>query len=389
MVIEILETEKLRSWGERLHIPIDAVGKLIQVAEGILNDPQLLNIFTEFHVKTAFHAEWMREWKDLPFDPLVEERLGKDTSLFYLLAYMAALPYAEQEYQRRGISNEIFNATMQDIRIKLCDTSDLAGYWRFSHFPWIWHHLAGDIFWLGRLQYILKPYDGHARAFRHRRTGQIRLLCGSGIDLRADGYALGAGGEQIGETPWRAAYEESLQGWRGHLVDPRGYALRSETFLSRAEWELALQAEDLILDIHIPRGKDLTIQDCRDSLQQAVDFFQQQAPDRPAKAFFCHTWMLSPQLQEFLPQTSRIVQFQREFYKYPHPGGLHFLWEFVFGERYPDVNTAPRDTSLRRAVLDWLAEGKEIFDLPGLIFHEPQEWGTQPYAHQWNQASDE
>jgi hypothetical protein len=60
------------------------------------------------------------------------------------------------------------------------------------------------------------------------------------------------------------------------------------------------------------------------------------------------------------------------------------LWGFVFGKKYPDRLTAPRDTSLRRAVLDWLDEGGEIFDLPGLMFHAPQAWGTQPYMRRWD-----
>jgi hypothetical protein len=31
--------------------------------------------------------------------------------------------------------------------------------------------------------------------------------------------------------------------------------------------------------------------------------------------------------------------------------------------------------------LDWLAEGKEIFDLPGVMLHLPEQWGTQPYFY--------
>jgi len=34
-------------------------------------------------------------------------------------------------------------------------------------------------------------------------------------------------------------------------------------------------------------------------------------------------------------------------------------------------------------VLDWLSGGDEIFDLAGLMFHGPAEWGTQPY---WKNA---
>ena len=102
---------------------------------------------------------------------------------------------------------------------------------------------------------------------------------------------------------------------------------------------------------------------------------------------YCHTWFFTPQLQTLLPPESAIVKFQREFYLYPFPGNIGFLWSFVFGEKYPDPFTAPRDTSLRRAVLDWIGQGKEIFDLPGIMFHTPEEWGTQPYMRQWDRNS--
>jgi hypothetical protein len=35
-------------------------------------------------------------------------------------------------------------------------------------------------------------------------------------------------------------------------------------------------------------------------------------------------------------------------------------------------------------VLDWLEAGGEIFDLPGVRFHPPEEWGSQPYMREWD-----
>ncbi len=382
--IELLSPERLRYWCGRLALPKEAVEKLVEIADSLTQQPELMAVFADFYQKTAVRGEWMREWQDLPFDPIIEAHFGQDTSMFYLLAYLSALPITEQEYMRRGIPLELFDATMSDIRVKLCDGSELAGYWRFTFFPWIWRHLACELFLLGRLQYMRKAYDGHAAAFRHRSSGIVRLLCGVEVDLRADGYALGDGEKETSEVPWRAVFEESPAGWRGHMIAPQGFALKRESFLLRSEWDRILQPGDTILDIHIPRGDSLTVEDCRDSLQRAASFFQSQFPDQPSRAFFCHTWMFSPQLQTILSPVSRIVQFQREFYLYPNRGGPGFLWEFVFGQRYPNPDSAPRDTSLRRAVLDWLTQDKEIFDLPGLAFHSPAEWGAQPYTRDWD-----
>jgi hypothetical protein len=200
--------------------------------------------------------------------------------------------------------------------------------------------------------------------------------------LRADGYAEGAGGSPLIESErWFAVFEETPAGWRGNRIAPQGYTLREEVFLLRSQWEPVLRHGDTILDLHIPRGEKMTVESCRESFTRSFAFFAEFMPDRPFKGVYCHTWFFTPQLQQILGPDSNIVKFQREFYLYPHPGGPAFLWNFVFGEKYPDQATAPRDTSLRKAVLEWMETGKELFDLPGVMLHTPDQWGSQPYYY--------
>lgn len=391
MTIDVLNPERLAYWCSRLKMPAGAFEALAQVAAEVCASPELLSIFSAVHEATALRGEWHTDWSPVPFDPRAQETFNERTSLFYLLAYMAALPYAEKEYQRLGIGADIFDATLYDITFYTLQATDVHGYWRFDQLMWIWRHLSVKLFRLGRLQFMLIPYHGHATAFRHRQSGEIVLLCGPEIPLRADGWAQGAGGgsNEPDENTWFAEYEESAQGWRGNPISPYGRAMRDPISLPAADWEKILSQGDTVLDLHIPRGKTLTAQECRDSFQQAYDFFARLWPDRPFKASFCHTWFFTPQLQTLLPATSSIVNFQREFYLYPNAGGPGFLWSFVFGEKYPDRATAPRDTSLRRAVLDWMEEGKALFDLPGVRFHPPEDWGSQVYMRAWDQKTAE
>ena len=390
MEIELLQEERLRYWCGRLEFPESATEALAEVAREIQADSDLLNIFTAFYVKTTLNGEWLKDWGDLPFDPVVQEKLGTRTSLFYLLGYLAALPQAEREYRRLGVSLDIFHDTMLDFTIWLNQANDLRGYWNFDEFAWMSLHVSCELFRLGRLQYRLSEFPGKVAAFRHRTTGSILLLGDPETTLRADGYAEGAGGKpsEDGKT-WHAVFEETPAGWRGNRIHPQGFTLREESFLLHSEWERILRHGDTILDLHIPRGDKLTVKECRESIQAAYQFFPEIFPDRPFKGLFCHTWFFTPQLQKILPPESNIVRFQREFYLYPYPGSPQFLWDFVFGKKYPNADTAPRDTSLRRAVLDWLSEGNELFDLPGLMLHQPDQWGTQPYYNMPGQASAE
>ena len=395
MDIEILNQPRLAYWCRRIDFPTAALDELALVATTICEDETLLALFSAFHEKTALRGEWHTEWSPLPFDPQVQAALGERTSLFYLLAYLAALPYVEKEYRRRGIGLQIFDDTMSDFRNYLLQIYDLEGRWGFREFMWIWAHLTCELFKLGRLQFKLAPFEGKVTAFRHKDSQRFLLLADPVMKLRPDGYALGAGWINLDAQPtweapvqesggWQPVFEEGETGWRGHPVSPYGYALKEETFLPRAGWECVLRHGDTVLDMHIPPRDAFTLETCTASLRQAFDFFPQYFPDRPIRAGFCHTWFFTHPLQELLPAESHIVQFQREFYLYPHPGGPGFLWEYAFGEKYRHLATAPRDTRLRRAVLDWLGQGKELFDLPGVFFHKPDEWGSQPYMRAWD-----
>ncbi|HMN61277.1 MAG TPA: hypothetical protein PJ988_12975, partial [Anaerolinea sp.] len=212
----------------------------------------------------------------------------------------------------------------------------------------------------------------------------------------ADGCAKGAGKLRL-EDPdpqpdglsWQPVFEEDETGWTGHPISPYGWVERQPIRLPRADWALALQAGDTVLDLHIPRKDSFTVEDCRESMRQAYEFFPKQFPEQPFKASYCHTWFFTPQLQQLLPPESNVVRFQREFYLFPYPGGPGFLWAFVFGERYQNIADAPRDTSLRRAVLAWMEAGRELFDLPGLRFHSPEEWGSQVYMRPWDREHPE
>lgn len=388
MEIELLQEERLRYWCGRLEFPESATEALVEVACKVRANPDLLDIFNTFYVKTTLNGEWLKDWSDLPFDPVVQEKLGTRTSLFYLLGYLAALPQAEREYRRLGVSLDIFHDTMLDFVIWLNQAYDLRGYWNFDQFAWMSLHVSCELFRLGRLQYRLSEFPGKVTAFRHRTTGTILLLGDPDTPLRADGYAKGAGGKSSEDEPtWHAVFEETPAGWRGNRIHPQGFTLHEESLLLHSEWERILKHGDTVLDLHIPRGDKLTVKECRESIQVAHQFFPEIFPDRPFKGLFCHTWLFTPQLQKILPPESNVVRFQREFYLYPYPGSPQFLWDFVFGEKYPDATTAPRDTSLRRAVLDWMGEGNELFDLPGLMLHSPDQWGSQPYYTVPNQAS--
>lgn len=388
MEMELLNPNRLRYWCSVIDLPEGAIDALAEMAARVNAEPVLAEVFAAFYEKHVVRGEWKRDWHPFPFDPAIEGACGEDASLFYLLAHLAGLPKAWAQYEKLGIGIDIFKMTMLDFKLYAQDYFDGHGRWGFAIFPWVWRHLSAELFRLGRLQYMLIPFPGGITGFRRKSDGAYLLAADPGVPLRADGYAWGAGRASGTELPpedretWRPIFEKGSEGWKVNVVSARGQVQRRPVLLSSAEWEIMLQSGDTVLDTHIPRKNSFTVDDCKESYSMAVRFFRQTFPDRLHKALFCHTWMFAPQLSEVLPERSNVLGFQREFYLYPFPGTADNVWRFVFGDIYADVAAAPRDTSLRRELADWFAKGGEAFELPGVMFHGPGQWGTQPHLAQ-------
>ncbi|MGH3660079.1 MAG: acyltransferase domain-containing protein, partial [Micromonosporaceae bacterium] len=79
--------------------------------------------------------------------------------------------------------------------------------------------------------------------------------------------------------------------------------------------------------------------------------------------FTCSSWLLDPQLAEYLPEHSRIIQFQRRFHLIPvHteaelPAADGDVAEYVFGRTHHDLDAYLQVTTLHRAYVAHLRSG--------------------------------
>ena len=113
-----------------------------------------------------------------------------------------------------------------------------------------------------------------------------------------------------------------------------------------------------ILNVHIPAGDPLDVEAVREAMDYAPRFYETHF-GKTFTLFHCHSWLLSPQLKEILPEDSRILQFQNLF---------EVCWvdqerqaeERVFGSLAEDPATYPEETSLQRKMKAALLEGKHF-----------------------------
>ncbi|NUT45729.1 MAG: DUF5596 domain-containing protein [Saccharothrix sp.] len=117
------------------------------------------------------------------------------------------------------------------------------------------------------------------------------------------------------------------------------------------------------LGLHVPESGPLTPQAVDASLDEARAFFPRHFPDERHTMFSCGSWLLDPQLLEYLPEDSNIVRFQQRFELEPYeqPEGIDAdveVLRFVFRTLTTPLDQLPRRTALQRAAVDHLKAGR-------------------------------
>jgi len=116
---------------------------------------------------------------------------------------------------------------------------------------------------------------------------------------------------------------------------------------------------DWVPSIHIPESGPLSPQSVDESLEQAQAFFSTYFPDKGVNVAVCVSWLLDPYLIEHLSSDTNIASFARRFALLGQPqddatAALFFLFRTRDLRR---LHTLPRDSSLRRLVLDRATTG--------------------------------
>lgn len=221
--------------------------------------------------------------------------------LFYLYVYLAVAPHTRAWHQSRDIPEEVTRHTLADIGRQLAKHRRRHGTPGVPSPEWPVGHLRGELFELGRLQY--------ERAGLGDRTGR----------------AIAAAGGPVGPG-------------------------------------------DMSLELHIADfSGPLSPTACDRSIDEAHEFFARHFPEEHFTVAACHSWLLDPELVNRLPPHSNVLAFQRRFRAgYPNAETSdRTTLGFIFDDPEAPLETLPRDTSLRRAVVDHLREGGHWHDANG------------------------
>jgi GNAT domain-containint protein len=315
--------------------------------------------------------------------------LGPDVELLNALYLLDSLRLVHERQAARGVDVAVSRAINERHAVAwLRAARDPRGVPRVRDWLPSWFRLvgSGELYRLGRLELAPERWQYPFRAYVHEQSGDAVMLAESGLGFTPSGELLAP----ESEASFRSELTETDDAVIGTPVSPRGHALARRVRLPAADWSLALTRDDWMLDIHVPAEGELAIGALRDALERALAFFAQHYPARPFTAFVCDSWLFSTQLERLLGEPSNILAWQREGYLLPGDGGHDSFLKFVFGSPAVDPETAPRDTRLRRALLDELARGARLHDgVFVLLVRDLPRFGKAPYRHASERAISE
>jgi GNAT-like C-terminal domain/N-acyltransferase N-terminal domain len=126
---------------------------------------------------------------------------------------------------------------------------------------------------------------------------------------------------------------------------------------------LQFEPRDTCLNVHIPDdGTPLSPDAVDASLARARELFPEYA------SACCTSWLLDPQLTEYLPADSNILSFQRRFEPTGESGVENRILEFVFyAPPDADLDSLPQETTLQRALVGHLRSGGEWHAVAGRL----------------------
>lgn len=343
--------------------------------------------------RLAWHLHWLISLSGI--DPAVGSWPGLEpeghpaNALLYGLIVLAGLPRALEINAARGIDPEDTIETLSDLQTWATDYHNARGLWRLVTLGWIQHHLRGQLFKLGRLEYIPGKYDQPFRWYRQVATGKVVALAEDGLLLRQDGQFASADRGEVREGLWKTRFVETLEAVTGSPVSPLSRVLPGPVTLSADEWLEILRPGDPVITVHIPSKGSMGPEECGQSFAQAVEVYRRLFPDVVWRAFTCHSWLLDPQFEQLSPAPPNICAFMREWYLHPVENAddaQHFQRMFDLFGPYGQVRWGEVEakSSLQRAMVDFVKAGGHPRLGGSVLFAEDLDWGKAVYRNERN-----
>lgn len=342
----ILNVEKVEKLLRELQIRDEAIHYVCRASRELSHSEDLPDFF-------AFCNSWQEHVK--------QQTAANFPATWQALAVVSAFPETIEKNHARGIPWEIIRATLTDFQRDARGDYAAEKPWEFHRLAWMRHHVSGNFFEIGRLQYIPGKFGYKFRVYQNSETGEIISFALPGLKCTSQGWPCDDA------TCFETALEETDNCIIGHPALVNG-AISPTVQKIPAASKVLLDANSTVAYIHIPSGGKLDRANCCQSLQDAKNFFEKYFPEIHIHAFCTATWLLDPELAKVLPG-SNIAEFGQLFHSIALINGNDWqLRERVFGD--VEWEQCKAENSLQRAILNHHNSGGEFRSTAGFILPE-------------------
>jgi hypothetical protein len=248
-----------------------------------------------------------------------------------------------------------------------------------GNFTWCIYLASIGLIHLHTLHFMHHVMNDPLVMARHKEEGDVVMLALGGVRVRRDGQIDGVNG--IHDLAFETTFTETDATIQGHRVNPYGAITNDVVTLSKDEYDVVLRQGDPTIDFHIPTGPGYNIQDMKKSFLEAVEVFSAMNPTIDYRAFWCASWLYSPQLPLLLSkQTGHIATIYDQSYVFPATAGEGSLFEFVFHDKHAKPMDITPKTSLERDIVGFYEQGGRINAGTFLyLFADLDRFGSSPY----------
>ena len=299
---------------------------------------------------------------------------GENPADYEMAAYFSQLAFARDvaDYHlAHGVPEDIIEDTLNDLYeepILVCNDCFGRDGAHPRCFGWNQIYMNYRILRVGVLNFELRDhFTSTVTVFENAKKERIALA--NGKDIAANGQIAGSAGCE--EVAFHAAITETDEYFEGYAADPENAVYASTPVrLDKKEWRVVLQCENGILNVHIPSHVPLTKEHADAAYRRAWEVLPKCYPAFGATAFACFSWLLDPQLKQFLKPASNLVAFQNKYHRFAMKSGGTDVYSFLFKKPAQHNEDLCEDTSLQRAVKAHYLSGKYIYAQGGYFFPE-------------------
>lgn len=358
-----LQEEFIRKYYAIARLPQEQLDMVIQKA-ALFNERKEIRLLC-WYMYHKFSKTHIKKYQ--PFPEFIFQ-LGYDSGILYLLIGLSVIPEYEARAERENFPMRYaHDAASRFGTFPTYFAQAFEGRFgiraRSLHF--MLHFKDSPMYRIGRFDFILEQAS-FSLPHVYSRNGELLLFCRDSWRMDKNGECLSPA-EKPQQGEWIASFSDDGKIVRGYPINTaRGFAELEEISIPRNELEHIASSGDWVLHVHIPAGGKMTPGLCRNSCEEALEFFAEKYPDKPVKLIVTWSWIANDAWLDYIPN-SNMAALIRASALFPAVGSPVAGLYFVFGRDDSDFASYPRTNSLERAVLDCIADGRPL-RAPGMIF---------------------